>query len=194
MDTSNSSNYTHINTATYSDYMLLISPPEAVKDMVRKYKLSCAKVIGNFDGMHSIAHITVTGQHRQMPVTMLQKLDCYQRSLIRLKPIELNITGFNYFTHGKQGATIYAKIELNTEVNKWFDHLKRIFGDRQSIVPHITIAKNIPVHAFQALWPHFVNRAYRESFVPDKLVVLSRPMINMADDKWRFFKELQFGK
>lgn len=183
-----------IHAATYSDYMLLISPPDEVKELVRKYKLSCAKVIGDFDGMHSIAHISVTRQHRQMPVTMGQKLDCYQRLTTRLKPIELRTAGFSYFSHGRSGFTIYAKIDVNTEVNKWFAHLKRIFGDKQTITPHITIAKNIPPHAFKALWPYFVNREFKHAFIPERLMVLSRPTFNMGDAHWDYFKELNFGK
>ncbi|WP_295655528.1 2'-5' RNA ligase family protein [uncultured Mucilaginibacter sp.] len=183
-----------ISASIYSDYMLVIPPPNEVKEMIRKYKLSCAKVIGHYDGMHSIAHISVTGQHRQMPVTMGQKLDCYQRALIRLKPIELNINGFGNFMHGSSGATIYAKIEMNTEVNRWFEQLKRVFGDRKTIVPHITIAKNIPLYAFKALWPHFVNREYRERFVPDRLTTLTRPTFYTEGEFWRVFKELHFTK
>ena len=62
--------------STYCDYMMLISPPAEVKETVRKLKLSSAKVIGEYEGMHSIAHITVTGQGRQMPVMMKEKLPC----------------------------------------------------------------------------------------------------------------------
>ncbi|MBW4891392.1 2'-5' RNA ligase family protein [Mucilaginibacter sp. HMF5004] len=193
METKMFNNY-GVNAATYSDYMLLIAPPDEVIEMVRKYKLSSARMIGNFDSMHSKAHISVTGQYRQMPVTMRQKLDNYQRFVGRLKSIELRIAGFAYFSHGRSGFTIYAKIELNTEVNKWFAHLKRIFGDRQGITPHITIAKNIPPHAFKMLWPEFAMREYAETFTPDKLTVLCRPTININDDNWVHFKELHFSK
>jgi hypothetical protein len=183
-----------INAATYSDYLLLISPPHEVKEMVRKYKLSSARMIGNYDGMHGIAHISVTRQHRQMPVTMGQKLDNYQRFVGRLKPIEIRIVGFSYFTHGRQGFTIYAKIELNAEVNKWFAHLGRIFGERHTNTPHITIAKNIPPHAFKMLWPEFAVRDYRAGFTPDKLTVLRQPTINLNNEHWVPFKELLFSK
>jgi 2'-5' RNA ligase len=125
---------------------------------------------------------------------MGQKLDCYQRFIGRLKPIELRVAGFSYFTHGRQGFTIYAKIELNTEVNQWFAHLGRIFGERHTIIPHITIAKNIPPHAFKMLWPEFSVRQYRAAFTPDVLTVLRRPTINMSNQYWAPFKELHFGK
>ncbi len=194
METKQTTAAYNINVLTYSDYLLVISLPDEVKEMVRKYKLSSAKVIGNFDSMHSIAHISVTNQYRQMPVTMGQKLGNYQRFVIRLKPIELRISGFAYFQHGRSGFTIYAKIEMDAEVNKWFAHLKRIFGDKQSMTPHITIAKNIPPHAFKTLWPYFVTREYRHTFVPDKLTVLYRPSINTGGAPWQPFKELSFSK
>jgi hypothetical protein len=183
-----------INAAIYSDYLLLIAPSDGVKEMVRKYKLSSARMIGNYDGMHNPAHISVTKQHRQMPVTMGQKLDSYQRFVERLKPIELRIAGFGYFTHGRQGFTIYAKIELNAEVTQWFGHLGRIFGERHAITPHIAIAKNIPPHAFKMLWAEFSVREYGSSFTPDALTVLRRPTINISNQYWVPFKELHFGK
>jgi 2'-5' RNA ligase len=182
----------NINESTYSDYIFLISPSAEIKEMVRKYKLSCAKVIGDFDGKHGIAHISVTKQHRQMPVEMMQKLNCYQKKLRFFKPAEMRVNGFSYFTHGNLSATIYAKIELDAAMNSWFTQMKRVFGDSKKSVPHVTIAKNIPVDLFKTLWPYFVNRQYKESFDADRVIILSRPMIGGSGHQWNFFKELYF--
>lgn len=183
-----------INEASYSDYMMIISPPAEVMEVIGKYKKATARLIGNFDGMYGKAHISVSNQHRQMPNIMLQKLDCYQRPINRLNPVKLYVNGFSFFKHGNTGATIYAKIELNPEVNNWFNHLKKIFGDKKKdAVPHITVAKNIPVEQFRVLWPKFADKQYRYEFTPQCLTVLSRPMIGGRDKYWTPVRELYFN-
>ena len=183
-----------ISASAYSDYMVIISPPDDVEEIVRKCKEFCERKVGQFDSRYSRAHISVAGQARQMPITMGQKLDCYQRSLIRLKPVELHIRNFDKFDNGKAGFTIYAKIELNDDVKKWFGQLSKVFGNRESVTPHITIAKTLPDSAFKKLWKTFDTLEYRRAFVPDKLTVLSRPCFSPGRVHWTHFKELYFSK
>jgi 2'-5' RNA ligase len=180
--------------SNYCDYMMLISPPAEVKETVRKLKLSSAKVIGEYDGMHSIAHITVTGQGRQMPVMMKEKLEYYQKKLLRLKASYVRINGFNYFLHGASSATIYARLDLNTELTEWFAQVKRVFGDNQKFVPHITIVKNIPIENFRKLWPYFETRSFNVYFLADRLTVLARPTFGSGRSRWTNFKDIYFKK
>lgn len=119
-----------INASTYSDYMMLISPPPEVIEGISKYKKASARLIGDFEGMYGKAHISLTSQYRQIPGLMMQKLDAYRKPVSSLNPVQLHINGFSFFKHGDTSATIYAKIELNAEVANWFIHLKRIFGDK----------------------------------------------------------------
>lgn len=183
-----------VNANTYSDYMMIISPPAEVMDVIMRYKKASARLIGDFEGMYSKAHISVANQHRQMPYVMGQKLECYQRPINRLKPVIMHVNGFNYFKHGNAAATIYAKIELNTEINNWFNHIKRIFGEkRKDIVPHIPVAKNVPVEQFQILWPKFIAQQYRFDFTPQSITVLTRPMIGGKDKFGTPMKELYFN-
>ncbi|WP_348047536.1 2'-5' RNA ligase family protein [Mucilaginibacter sp.] len=183
-----------VNEKTYSDYMMVISPPAEVEEMIRKYKKASARLIGDFEGMYSKAHISITNQHRQMPDMMQQKLDCYMRPINRLRPVPMYVNGFSYFTHGNTTATIYAKIELTPEVTNWFLHIKRIFGDkRKDTAPHITVAKSIPMEHFQKLWPKFIGQQYQFEFTPQSVTVLSRPMIGGHGKYWTPFKELYFN-
>jgi 2'-5' RNA ligase len=184
----------NINESTYSDYMLIIAPPAEVEQVINQYKRATARVIGSFDGLYGKAHITVANQHRQMPNMMIQKLGCYQKPISRLKAIPMYVNGFAFFKHGNSAVTVYAKIELNTQVNNWFTHLKRIFGDKtKTMVPHITIAKNIPADLFRVLWPNYIDKKYQHCFTPQSITVLSRPMIGGRDHYWVPFKELYFN-
>lgn len=183
-----------INAATYSDHMMIISPPAEVMEVIKKYKKATARLIGDFEGMYSKAHISVAAQPRQMPFVMGQKLDCYQRSISRLKPVTLRVNGFGHFLHGKTTATVYAKIELYPELTNWFDHLRKILGDRKKgAVPHITIAKNIPIEHFRILWPKFIGQRYQYDITPQSITVLSRPMIGGKDKYWTPVRELYFN-
>jgi 2'-5' RNA ligase len=184
----------NINERTYSDYMMVIAPPAEVDLMIAKYKKATARVIGDFEGMYSPTHISVTAQHRQMPDMMKQKLDIYLKYINRLRPVTLHINGFSFFKHGDMGATIYAKIAIDAELNIWFTHLKRTFGDKsKNTLPHITVAKNIPIEKFRRLWPKFIDQQYQYSFIPQGITVLRRPMIGGKDLYWTVFKELYFN-
>ncbi|EHQ28743.1 2'-5' RNA ligase family protein [Mucilaginibacter paludis] len=183
-----------INASTYSDYMMLISPPPEVIEGISKYKKASARLIGDFEGMYGKAHISLTSQYRQIPGLMMQKLDAYRKPVSSLNPVQLHINGFSFFKHGDTSATIYAKIELNAEVANWFIHLKRIFGDKnKTSIPHITVVKNIPVELFKTLWPKFTDQRYRYDFIPQSITILSRPMIGGREHYWTPFKELYFN-
>ncbi|RKR82465.1 2'-5' RNA ligase [Mucilaginibacter gracilis] len=183
-----------INVSTYWDYMMMIAPPAEVLEVIGKYKKATARLIGNYEGMYSQAHISVSRQYRQMPGTMIQKLDWYKRPISRLNPITLQVNGFSFFKQGDTGATIYAKIELNPEVTNWFTHIRKVFGDKKwDAVPHITIAKNVPAAPFQKVWPKISDKQYQFDFLPQSITVLSRPMIGGHNQIWTPFKELYFN-
>ncbi|OCX54086.1 hypothetical protein BEL04_07400 [Mucilaginibacter sp. PPCGB 2223] len=174
--------------------MMLISPSAEIKEMVRRLKLSSAKVIGEYDGKHSIAHITITGQGRQMPVMMTEKLEYYQKKLLRIRANYISVKGFAYFLHGSASATIYARPVLNAELADWFRAVRKVFGDKQQLVPHITIVKDIPMVDFRRLWPYFEHREFNAYFLADKLTVLSRPTFGSENAHWTNFKDLYFKK
>ncbi|WP_448697717.1 2'-5' RNA ligase family protein [Mucilaginibacter sp. AW1-3] len=180
--------------STYCDYMMMISPPAEIRETVRKLKLSSAKVIGEYRGKHSIAHITVTGQGRQMPVMMKEKLEYYQKKLLRVKANYIAVKGFYYFLHGASSATIYARLVLSEELTAWFASIRNVFGDRQQFVPHITIVKDMPMADFKKLWPYFEHREFSAHFLADRLTVLSRPTFGSSNNHWTIFKDLYFKK
>lgn len=180
--------------STYCDYMMLISPPAEIRETVRKLKLSSAKVIGEYPGKHSIAHITVAGQGRQMPVMMKEKLEYYQKKLLRIKASYIAIKGFHYFLHGSASATIYARLVLSPELTGWFASIRKVFGHSQQFVPHITIVKDIPLTDFKKLWPYFEHRAFNAYFLADRLTVLSRPTFGNNNNHWTNFKDIYFKK
>jgi 2'-5' RNA ligase len=125
---------------------------------------------------------------------MNEKLVYYQKKLLRVKERYIRVKGFSYFTHGAASATIYAQLDLNTELMAWFMSIKKVFGDGQQFVPHITIVKDIPIENFKKLWPYFEGRSLNFYFLADKLTVLSRPTFGSNNNHWKAFKQLYFKK
>jgi len=43
----------------YKDYLIILSPPTLIAEQVKKFKRASARLIGDFEGMHSKAHISL---------------------------------------------------------------------------------------------------------------------------------------
>jgi 2'-5' RNA ligase len=178
---------------SYADYLIIISPPDAVMKEIGRYKRASVNVIGHYEGMHSRAHISITHQTRCKPFLVQPAVIIMEKKLSTIAPVELCIKGFNFFNHGKTAKTIYAEIELTPETQKWFKLLKIQLGIKvKNFVPHITVAKNIPVTAFNKLWPKFANRSFNEVFTVNSLTILQRETYS-EHPEWKVYKELFFA-
>ena len=130
----------------YTDYLIIISPPDDIKKMVIKYKRASVNLIGHFDGMYATPHITITHQIRCKPFLVQPKIVQWQHKLNTMPGITLRVTGFDFFDHGSTAKTIYAKIETTTHTLNWFKLLLKQLGIKvKNFVPHIPVACNIPV-------------------------------------------------
>lgn len=178
---------------SYTDYLMLIAPPKSVMYDIDRYKRASARLIGNFDGMHSPAHISINHQHRCKPFIAQHGLSQMAENLGYLSPLQLQISNFKYFTHGQAGMTIYACIVLNEYNERWFKALRNSMRlVQKNFVPHITVVKNIPADKFNILWPKFENARYQSAFIADRLIVLQKE--TYADRaKWEKYREFQFG-
>ena len=162
----------------YADYFLLLSPGEHVKALVKDHKLHAANIIGKYESMHSIAHISIKKMPRQKAFISEPVLLALNKSLRTLPPITLTIDGFDYFNHGDDYKTIYARLRTNHITTLWFKTLKKHLTIKEFMVPHITIARNIPVAQFNKLWPHYKAINWVESFTVNELTVLQRETFN----------------
>jgi 2'-5' RNA ligase len=178
----------------YADYLMIISPPDAIIKEISRYKCASVNVIGHFEGMHSMAQITITHQTRCKPFLVQPAIVQMEKRICTIPPVELKINGFNFFNHGQTAKTIYAEIEINTRTENWFRLLtNQLHIKVKNFVPHITIARNIPVTSFNKLWPNFETRAFTETFTADSLTILHRETY-VEYCEWKVYKELHFGK
>jgi 2'-5' RNA ligase len=177
---------------SYADYLMIISPPDAIIKEMSRYKRASVNMIGHFESMHSRAHITITKQTRCKQFLAQPAIMQMEKRLSSMPALELHINGFSFFDHGFTAKTIYAVVERDTRTDNWFKLLKSQMGIKvKNFVPHITIARNIPVTAFNKLWPNFKDRTFSETFKADGLTILQRDTFAEYCE-WKIYKELHF--
>jgi 2'-5' RNA ligase len=175
----------------YADYLIVLSPPKGICEKIEKHKLEAAEIIGKYDSMHSKAHISIKDVPMNESFIMEQEMETLKSSLKLLPPIALTIDGFDVFAHGNEYRTIYAKLQSNQEIGLWFKTLKKHINLKSYFVPHITIAKNIHVTAYNQLWPHFNALQWVEDFEVKQLTVLQREPFNNSA-RWKKYLEIPF--
>ncbi|MES2428167.1 MAG: 2'-5' RNA ligase family protein [Bacteroidota bacterium] len=175
----------------YTDFLMLLSPSDQVKHAVSIHKAYAAKIIGNYESMHSTAHISIRMLHRQKTFLTEPGILAFRKRLCLIPPIALTIDGFDYFNHGEEFKTLYARLRNTPETSHWFKMLKQHLHIKEFMVPHITICRNIPVVDFDQLWPHFKALNWQDTFTINKLTVLQRETF-ASFAKWEPFTELQF--
>ncbi|WP_184543337.1 2'-5' RNA ligase family protein [Mucilaginibacter sp. FT3.2] len=175
----------------YEDYLMLLSPPETVKQEIARYKKASAKLIGDYKSMDSPAHISIQHLERQKPLMEDKNILLMETAFAALPPVLLHVDGFDYFPHLHNRMTIYAHIRSTPSVDQWFRHLKAVLKIKKTLLPHITIARDIPEKDFNTLWPNFKNKRMVEPFWINELKIVKRETFGYLP-KWEPFKTFRF--
>lgn len=176
----------------YADFFIVLSPPDHIKDLITEHKQYAADVIGKYESMYAIAHISIKKMHRQKSFLTEPAIRSLTPKLATIAPVTLTIDGFDYFNHGEDYKTIYVKINTPPEITQWFKTLKKHLNIKEFMVPHITIARNISVNDFNLLWPHFKAIRWNENFTVTELLVLEKQTF-APFAKWQKFTHLPFN-
>ena len=153
---------------------MLLSPSDRVKHVVSIHKTYATNIIGNYESMHSTAHISIKLLHQQKTFLTEPGILAFRKRLCLIPPVTLSINGFDYFNHGEEFKTIYARIGSTPETSHWFKMLKHHLHVKDFMVPHVTICRNIPTADFDKLWPYFKALEWKETFTVNALTVLQR--------------------
>jgi 2'-5' RNA ligase len=173
----------------YKDYMILLSPPEEINTQVKKFKQASKRLIGEFESMHSKAHISLKNMRRQKEHWIVPIFEQLEKELSLIEPMTLQINGFSTFLP-TDFTTIYAAIKSTPEMEDWFKRIRKSLNEKKT-VPHITIARQIPNALARKLWPKFKERQWDDEFEIDKLTILQRETFG-SDKHWKPFKEIRF--
>lgn len=175
----------------YEDHLMLLSPPKIIRAEIARYKKASARLIGDYQGMNSPAHISIQHKERQKPFMTDRNIDLLETELRSLPPVLLHIDGFGNFPHVHGKFTIYANIRSTPAVDDWFGQLKKKLKIKKALTPHITIARNIAEKDFNDLWPHFRHKKLVEPFWINALTIVKRDTF-APYAKWEFFKAFEF--
>jgi 2'-5' RNA ligase len=174
---------------TYHDYLFILSPPGYINEKVKKYKQSSVRLIGDFEGRRSKAHISMKTPKHQRPGELDQLFDKLEKELSLIEPFTLHINGFATFLP-TDFTTIYAAIKSTPEMEDWFKRLRKCLEEKKTI-PHITIARQVPNEKAKKLWSKFKDRPWDKGFEVDRLTILQRNS-HGKERYWRVFREILF--
>src|ERR1700749_3149944 len=173
----------------YKDYLIILTPPAPIAEQVKKFKQSSARLIGDFEGMHSKAHLTMKRLSRQKPFWTEPMFQQLEKELSLMEPVTLQLNGFATFLPTDY-TTIYAAIKSTPPMEDWFKRLRKCLNEKKS-VPHITIARQVPNEQAKKLWPKFKDRRWNEEFEVKRLTILQKETYG-SDKKWKPFTEIPF--
>jgi 2'-5' RNA ligase len=175
----------------YADYLIILSPPEDVCDQIEEHKKTTMDIIGHYDSMHSKAHISIKPMPRRKPYMAEPELARLKANVKLLPPVTLVIDGFDFFNHGEEYRTLYAKIQSSAFTTQWFKTLKKSLNIKDYLVPHIIVARNIHKNDFDKVWPHFRKIKWVQDFEVNKLTILQREALNTFAH-WEVLMEIPF--
>src|SRR6478609_11279210 len=127
----------------YADFLILLSPPETVKNEIDRYKRATAKLIGDYKSMGSPAHISVDNMPRQKPFLTEPAIERMESKMKSMPPVLLHLDGFRFFEHLHGRMTVYASIKETPSTENWFRLLMKNINVKKAFVPHVTIARDI---------------------------------------------------
>jgi 2'-5' RNA ligase len=175
----------------YADYMIILSPSENICEQVNAHKRYAEGIIGPYHSDHAKAHITIKPMPRRKPYMAEPEIRGLKTHMAQLPPVSLTVDGFDFFSHGAEYRSLYAKIRTDHQTTAWFKALKKGLNIKDYLVPHITIARNIPTVDHNKLWPHFKKLRWVEDFEVNRLTILQRQAFdNFAH--WQVYMEIPF--
>ncbi|MES2265780.1 MAG: 2'-5' RNA ligase family protein [Bacteroidota bacterium] len=141
--------------------------------------------------MDSPAHISIMHMERQKPYFADHTILQIERAINIMPPVLLHIDGFKYFSHLHSQYTIYAHIRITPAVDAWFSLLKKNISIRKTLVPHVTVVRNVKEADFDTLWPHFKHKKVVEPFWINELKIVKRETFG-SSPKWEPFRTFGF--
>ena len=174
----------------YKDYLIILTPPTAIAEQVKKLKQASRRLIGDFEGMHSKAHLILKRLPRQKPFITEPIFRQIEKELSLLEPFTLQINGFATFLPTDY-TTIYAAIKSTPIMEDWFKRLRKTLKEKKA-VPHITIARQVPNEKAKKLWPKFKDLPWNDEFEVKRLTILQRETYGKHDKSWQHFAHIPF--
>lgn len=170
-----------MKTNSIFQFLVIISPSEALRQYTFYKKEYLRKHLGNFESASSIPHITLFNYEDKHNDSRLYELE---QQITQFTSFNLYTTNYNFFRHGNN-ATIYIDFIHKAPACNIAEEL-----DHRKITPHLTIAKNLKPHEFNKAWSLLKDDSFQFSFQCNYITVLKRE----PGYFWQNYTNLYFNK
>ncbi|HVI43477.1 MAG TPA: 2'-5' RNA ligase family protein [Chitinophaga sp.] len=177
------------STHPISEYFILIPPDSRITgDFSLLKAILHAEIPLSPANLRSIAHISLFKiRSRGNEELITQKV---HHALHGLKKFPVKLHGAGIFTHGKVSATLYVNIEESTSIQHLHQLLINEFrASHRTLIPHITIARSIPIKYLAQLKTMLPVFDYKDEFICNRIIILKKNISNM-DTRYHPFKEI----
>lgn len=177
---------------TLYEYHILLSPSDAIKEDVDNLKQQLHELIGIAPrDLQSIAHITL---HKMEAFESTDVKALIKKAVTGVTKFTIKVNGYDKFEHGSE-RTFYLKVENPHPVDELASAIKnpkkkrapKVVNRQTSIVdkpsdlkpkklgmvPHITIARNIPASDLEKI-EDFTPFEYTNEWVCDRITIRRR--------------------
>jgi 2'-5' RNA ligase len=170
--------------SSVQELFFIISPPRHILSDVSVLKDDVHYLIGRkLEDRHSIAHISLFKYNDEHLNDIVRHVEV---KAAQFKPFNVFLKDFGVFYNGAK-RTIYMDVVNKYPIQEIFE---KVVKEDSNYVPHITIAKNLPMDDFLRCWPYLKGLKYsNQHFLCDRITVLAR-----SDKKWRHYKDLLFDQ
>ncbi|AWH84227.1 hypothetical protein HYN59_03465 [Flavobacterium album] len=172
---------------TVYEYLILLSPSDAIKEEVDRMKELLHGMIGlEAYNRNSVAHVSLFKKEAadNAPIIKLVK-----KAVAGMEPFTITLAGHEVLKHGSVSRTLCLKIEnpepvtalaaqLNPVPEPKRSYLQTTILDKpkrpkKPVYPHVTIARNIPVADFSRI-EDLTAFDYTAEWLCDRITILRR--------------------
>jgi 2'-5' RNA ligase len=170
--------------SSVQELFFIISPPRHILSDVSVLKDDVHYLIGRkLEDRHSIAHISLFKYNDEHLNDIIRHVEV---KAAQFKPFNVFLKDFGVFYNGSR-RTIYMDVVNKYPIQEIFE---KVVKEDSNYIPHITIAKNLPMDDFLRCWPYLKGLKYsNQHFLCDRITVLAR-----SDKKWMHYKDLLFDQ
>lgn len=167
------------------ELFFIISPPRHIASDVSVLKDDVHYLIGHeLEDRYSKANIALF-KYSDTESRMNHMLRFVEARAAEIEPFNVFLKDFGVLYSGAL-RTVYLDIVNKSPIQEIFE---KIVKEDPDYIPHIPIARNLPINDFLRCWPYLKGLNYsNQYFFCDRITVLAR-----ADRKWMHYKEIWLG-
>jgi 2'-5' RNA ligase len=176
------------------EYLLVLSPNEALRDKIQKVKQQFYDDYKASSALHGKPHITLANflQYEMREERLVNKLNSVS---LGYHPIKVEMKDYGSFP----SHTIFINITSKTPIQ---DLVKTVRSEAQLLMklsndnkphfimePHITIARKLQPWQFEKGWLEYSHKQFTGRFIADAMLLLKRPV---GEFRYQIVKRFEF--